>query len=207
MGIVEIFQKGGVMMYFILAASIASLAVFIEKLWELGSERVVPQGFLRKVRHLMQHHDADGALVACKENDSPMARVIAQGLRYIHLGRPEAREAMNDVGQMEIQHLSKWISVMGVSTTIAPLLGLLGTVLGMIKVFVDLSQYENPAIGVLARGIYEALITTAAGLPVGIISFLFYTYAQSRVNRISAAMEAVAIDVMDILDSDKDESE
>ena len=199
MGIIDIFEKGGVMMYFILAASIAGLAVFIEKLWELNSERVVPRGFVRKVHHLLERHDLDAALTACKEDDSPVARVVAQGLRYIHLGRQEAREAMNDVGQMEVRRLAKWSSVIGASATISPLLGLLGTVLGMIKVFVDLSQYENPSIGVLAHGIYEALITTAAGLPVGILCFLFYTYVQSRVDRLSSAMEAVAIKVMDII--------
>jgi len=207
MGITELFDKGGVMMYFILAASIAALAVFIEKVWELGTERIVPQAFMRKVMHLLQNHDTKAALTACREDNSPMARVIAQGLQYIHLGRQEAREVMNDVGQMEVQRLSKWSSVIGVSATIAPLLGLLGTVLGMIKVFVDLSQYENPAIGVLARGIYEALITTAAGLPVGIIAFLFYTYVQSKVDRLSATMEAMAIDVMDVLSSDGDRAE
>lgn len=207
MGIAGLFAKGGVMMYFILAASIASLAVFIEKLWELGNERVVPRGFMRKVEYLLEKHDTEGALTACKENNSPMARVIAQGLRYIHLGRREVREAMNDIGELEVQQLSKWASVIGASATIAPLLGLLGTVLGMIKVFVDLSQYENPAIGVLAHGIYEALITTAAGLPVGIISFLFYAYVQSRVDRLSASMEAMAIKVMDALAPKGDEPE
>ena len=204
MGIGELFDKGGMMMYFILAASVASVAVFIEKLWELGTERVVPQGFMRKVLHLLSNHDTDAAITACRENNSPMARVIVQGLRYIHLGRQEVREAMNDVGQMEVQQLSKWASVIGVSASIAPLLGLLGTVLGMIKVFVDLSQFEHPAIGVLARGIYEALITTAAGLPVGIISFLFYTYVQSRIDHLSATMEAMAINVMDALSPEKD---
>jgi len=93
--------------------------------------------------------------------------------------------------------------VIGVSATISPLLGLLGTVLGMIKVFVDLSQYENPAIGVLARGIYEALITTAAGLPVGIMAFLFYTYVQSRIDRIATAMETAAMPVLEAASADR----
>ena len=205
MGIVELFEKGGVMMYFILAASVAALAVFIEKLWALGYERVVPASFVRKITHLLEKGDVDTALTACKEDNSPTARVIAQGLRYIHLGRREAREAMNDVGQIEVQEPAKWSSVIGVSATISPLLGLLGTVLGMIKVFVDLSQYENPAIGVLARGIYEALITTAAGLPVGIIAFLFHTYVQSRVDRLAAAMEEVALRVLDTKEPGEDQ--
>jgi biopolymer transport protein ExbB len=152
---------------------------------------------------LIQKKDMDAAITACTENDSPTARVIAHGLRYIHLGRQEVREAMNDIGQMEVQNLAKWSSVIGVSATISPLLGLLGTVLGMIKVFVDLSQYENPAIGVLARGIYEALITTAAGLPVGIMAFLFYTYVQSRIDRIATAMETAAMPVLEAASADR----
>ena len=199
MGIVELFEKGGVMMYFILATSIASLAVFIEKLFVLTNKKIVPEAFVRKVLHLIENGRVDDALTACREDDSPMARVIARGLETMSFGRVEAKEAMNDTGRLEVEELGKWSSVIGVCATIAPLLGLLGTVLGMIKVFADLSQYQNPSIGILARGIYEALITTAAGLPVGILSFLFYSYTQSKLDRITSRMEEVANTVLDEL--------
>jgi len=202
MDLFEFFDKGGPVMWPILFTSVAGLAVFLEKLWEFRGRAVLPDEFLRRIRHYVEAGDIQHAAAEAASNRSSIAVILRAGFQNIHKGRAERKEALVDAGQAEVAQMTRWISVMAVVATVGPLLGLLGTVTGMLKVFMDISQYDNPHISVLARGIYEALITTVAGLPVGILGYLFHAYTEGRLDRLSGAMAEEATWLLDHLPED-----
>lgn len=204
MDIVEFFEKGGPLMWPILATSVVGLGLFIAKMWETKQSRVIPLDLLKKVRHYLENNDYEKAEAECAGSSAPIASIFRVGFQAKDMERTIIKEKLTEVGQIEMGILARWSQVIGICATVGPLLGLLGTVTGMLKVFMDLSQYENPAIAVLARGIYEALITTVAGLPVGIMCSVFHAIVQGRLDRISARMEEEAIWLMDKLSQEKE---
>lgn len=196
------FIKGGWCMYPIAFFSVVGLAVFLERLFSLSRSRVISPLFVGRIEALVGEGRTNDALLVCQETNSPMARIMAAVLQRVGRSRERIKEAVEDVGRFEGAHLERYVEVVGTVAAIEPLLGLLGTIFGMITVFqrVEVAGLGDPAV--FASGIWEALITTAAGLCVGIPAFLFYKYLQARVDRLVLEMEARAVRLLDLVNQE-----
>ena len=195
----EYLVKGGVLMIPIAACSIVGLAVFFERAWTLRSGRNVPREVVRRAEDLVRRGQVEEAIAFCRRSRSPVARILLAALKNAGLERDAVKEAVQEVGRREAAHLERYVGVLGTVANVSPLLGLLGTVSGMIKAFtvISVEGVGNPAS--LAGGISEALITTAAGLTVAIPAFVAYRYFLSRVDRLVLELEQHAIHFVDLV--------
>lgn len=195
----EIIKAGGWLMAPILLCSLLSLAIFCERLWALRRERIVPKGLVGQVWQWHQKDSLDNRNLETLRNHSPLGRVLVAGLRNRHLDRAAVREGIEDAGRHVVHELERYLNTLGTIAAISPLLGLLGTVIGMIRVFIAITAAGVGDPGVLASGISEALITTAAGLSVAIPSLIFYRYLKGKVETLVVGMEEQAITLMDAM--------
>ena len=187
-------------MWPILLCSILGLAVIIDRYIVLRKAKINIPAFMVRIRGLLKKRDVSGAISYCMEEKSPVANIIRKGLKKYKLGHERVKEAIENAGTQEVAKLEKGLSVLATVAGIAPLLGFLGTVTGMISAFMrieDLAGAANPSD--LAGGIWEALVTTAFGLIVGIPALAFYNYFLNRVKKLVRDMEAVANDVVDVI--------
>lgn len=196
----SLLQQGGFLMYVILLCSIVGLAVFLEKLYHLHRAAIDPEPLLRRVRELIGEANTASALSLCRETPGPVAHIIAAALSKAGLSRSEIKEAIENAGLREVSRLESRLGVLATVAHIAPLLGLLGTVLGMIRTFKTIENLDglvNPSN--LAGGIWEALLTTAFGLIVAIAAFVAYNFLVSRVEKMVGQMEVGAVEIADLL--------
>jgi biopolymer transport protein ExbB len=209
MELFSIFLKGGIIMWFILACSIIGLTVIIDRYIVIRKAKINVPAFMVRIRGLLKKKDVSGAISYCMEEKSPVANIIRKGLTKYKLGHERVKEAIENAGRQEISKLEKGLAVLASISGIAPLLGFLGTVTGMITAFMtieDLAGSANPSD--LAGGIWEALLTTAFGLMVGIPALAFYNYFVGAVKKLVGDMETVANDVVDtIQDSSSSQSD
>lgn len=198
----QFVMKGGYLMYPIMICSIITLAILFERLFALRRSRIIPEKFIIEVSDLVRQERMEDAMTQCRLNNSSIARVLMAGISRHKKTRMQVKEAIEDVGRLEAANLERFLTVLGTIAGIAPLLGLLGTVTGMIKAFSVISQagIGNPQM--LAGGISEALITTAAGLTVAIPAFVFYKLLRSRVDKRILRMERVSIEILDLIDQE-----
>ncbi len=205
MDLFSIFLKGGLLMWAILACSVLGIAVVVDRFIVLRKAKINVPAFMVRIRGLVKKKDISGAISYCMEEKSPIANIIRKGLKKYNLGHERVKEAIENAGRQEISRLEKGLTVLASVAGIAPLLGFLGTVTGMIQAFMiieDLKGAANPSD--LAGGIWEALLTTAFGLIVGIPALAFYNYFLSAIKKLVGDMETVANDVVDIVqDSSK----
>lgn len=205
MDITELFEQGGPLMWAILAASIVGVGVFLERLWTLQRTRVLPRPFVERIRAMVAKGKTSEALLLCEENGSSIALVMAAALRAYEgeSSRGGIKEAVEEVGAREVAHMDRNVEIVGTIATISPLLGLLGTVVGMIQVFREfVSAYAAGTVGPdsFAQGIWQALITTAYGLTVAIPTLLLYRYLQGRNNSLVLEMEEDAMGIVNLLE-------
>lgn len=199
----EFLSKGGWIMVPIGIASIIALALFLERIWSLQRNKALPSRFLEVVDKLLRDGRYTEAEALCHQNDSHIARVLEEGIRYAGLDQAVIRERMEAAGQREVFFMERFTGALGSIATVAPLLGLLGTVTGMISVFQRVvsqsgsGQAVDP--GALANGIWEALITTATGLTVAIPTYLAYRFVLSIVDRYAVEMADVALKASEYL--------
>jgi biopolymer transport protein ExbB len=196
----EFLARGGPIMIPIALGSVTALAILFERLWSLRRGSVIPPTFIAGVRKLVARGEHEKALALCQKNPTPMARVVEACLRYRTLRRKDIKESIEDIGRQEVAQMSRLIEALGIIAAVSPLLGLLGTVTGMIQAFRQVvAASARGAIDPsrLANGIWEALITTAAGLSVAILAYLAYRYMMGRANRIAAMMERQALEILD----------
>ncbi len=201
MDLLSIFLKGGWIMYFILICSIIALAVIIEKFIVLRKAKVNVPAFLIKIRAMLKKKDIEGAMNFCLQERTPVSNIVRKGLKKFRFGHQRVVEAIESAGRQEIGRLEKGLSILATISGIAPLLGFLGTVTGMIGAFMKIQELQgsaNPAD--LAGGIWEALITTAFGLIVGIPALAFYNYFVSAINKLVMDIELITNDIIDLLD-------
>ena len=197
----EIVQAGGIMMGPIILASIVAAAIFLERLWTLQSKRVLPNELTQKVwRWVEQRQIQDKHIVALQQN-SPLGKILAAGLLNRYRDRTVIRESIEDTGRHVVHELERFIGTLGTIASLSPLMGLLGTVFGMIRTFnaITTAGIGNPAS--LAGGIAEALITTAAGLTVAIPALLAYKYLRGRVQALVVQMEKEAMKLVEALEA------
>jgi biopolymer transport protein ExbB len=197
---IELFQQGGLVMYPILACSIIFVAILIERLFHLHRAQINTGEFIAGIRTIIKKRNMAEAISICEETPGPVAHVIQAGLVKHDRPKAEIKEAIDDAALHEVPRLEKNLVVLATIAHIAPLLGLFGTVLGMIDVFRTIESLRGSVQpGRLAGGIGEALITTAAGLAVAIPVFIAYNYLVSRVGALVWDMERSATEVVDLL--------
>lgn len=190
-------------MWAILAASVLGVAVVLERLWSLQRPRVLPRAFVDRIRAMVSKGKTSEALLLCEENRSSIALLMAAALRaYSHdKNRAEIKEAVEEVGNREVAQFDRNVEIVGTMASASPLLGLLGTVIGMIQVFkAFVDAYPQVRPDTFANGIWQALITTAAGLVVAIPLLMAYKFLQGRNDRIIIAMEEDAMGIVDLLE-------
>ncbi len=206
MDLAEFFEQGGPLMWVILAAAVVGVFVFMERLYSLSRPKILPRAFVDRVRAKVAKGEIKEAQLLCEENDSSIARMMAAGLRA-HRGGKErggVKEAVEEVAGREIAFLDKYVDVVGTVASITPLMGLLGTVIGMIQVFqrfVGAYAQGQATPDVFAQGIWTALITTAYGLMVAIPMLVLYKILQGRNDRLIVEMEEDAMGLVDLLES------
>jgi len=195
----DFYVKGGFFMHPILLCSILSLAILMERLWNLRRKKVIPEALLPKVERLIREQKFSEAVSACKADTSSLARIIMAGLKNAHLKRETLKEALIETGGREAAFLEKYLEALSTIASISTLLGLLGTISGMIEIFAVISRETavNPAT--LAGGISEALNTTAFGLVVAIPTTVFYKYLMGKAEAMIVEMEEYATHMVELL--------
>src|SRR5690606_25058434 len=188
----EIVQAGGWLMVPIIACSVIAAAIILERLWTLQEKRVLPKHIVTYVRDWMQHNELEPEHLQKLHQSSPLGQILAAGLASRDAPRDVVRERIEDSGRHVVHELERYLNPLHTIAAICPLLGLLGTVIGMIKVFAAImaNGVGNPAS--LAGGISEALVTTAAGLSVAIPALIGHRYLRSRVDGLVVKMEKEA---------------
>jgi biopolymer transport protein ExbB len=195
----ELVRAGGPFMWPIIACSIAAVGILLERLWTLQRKRVLPQDLIKKVAQLAESGQVSPKVIEALEKNSPLGRVLAAALANRDRGRAIMMERVEDTGRHVVHELERFLNSLGTIASISPLLGLLGTVTGIIRAFnaVMLGGMGDPRL--LAGGISEALVTTAGGLAVAIPSFIAYRYLRGKVERIVIDMEKIAVTFADSL--------
>ncbi len=200
MSILGLLAEGGVLMIPLFLLSLLAVYVIAERWRSLNNSRMEIDGFLRTIEGMLKDGDRQRALTYCDGIDKPLARILKAGIR--RLGRPirDIEDAIRNAGKKEIFHLEKRMNWLATIAGVAPLIGFTGTVTGMIEAFMDIQALQgnvNPSV--LAGGIWEALITTATGLIVGIIAYGFYNFLLGKINRMIHELENASADFVDLL--------
>jgi biopolymer transport protein ExbB len=196
----EMLQRGGFLMVVLGGCSIVALGVFIERLFYYKRSRMNVSEFLAGVLALVRRQSYREAIIRCEEGHGPIVSVVRTAIYKRHLPPAELREVVREIAQLAIPDLEANISLLGTIGYIAPLLGLLGTVTGMIAAFEKINRMSGAAsVGDLSQGIYTALITSAAGLAVAIPCYLAHNFLVARVHALVADMERAGIETIHTL--------
>lgn len=200
---IDLIIKGGIFIYPIILCSIIALAIFIERLWTLRRKKVIPPGFISKVEEKVKALRISEAVYLCENDNSSIAKVFLAGLKSMGKGMWLVKEAIEDKGGREGVILERYLGILSTIANLSTLLGLLGTVSGMMKIFKVISEAgENPAI--LAGGIAEALITTFAGLCVAIPVMACHRILKDKAESLIFEMEEYCINLIELMEgSDK----
>jgi biopolymer transport protein ExbB len=203
MSLWQVFLSGGPVMWPILLCSIFALAIALEKFWHLHKISIDTQDFLNKILDKMKHRDTKEALQICDNTKSPIANILKAGILKYDRPRPQIIEAIEDASLYEIPRIEKNLTALATIAHVSPLLGLLGTVTGMVRCFqviqAKATTFHPVSPGDLAGGIWEALLTTVAGLIVAIPTFVAYNYLVSRINHYILEMEKASTELVNFL--------
>lgn len=200
LSILDLAIKGGWIMIVLAVMSVIAVYIFIERYLTINKASKEDKHFMNNIRDFMHNGRLDSALSLCRNNESPIARMIEKGL--IRIGRPlnDINIAIENVGKLEVSRMEKNIAGLATIAGAAPMLGFLGTVTGMVIAFYDMSMAGNNIdIALLSNGIYQAMITTVGGLIVGIVAYVFYNILVARVEKLVFILEMRASEFMDLL--------
>lgn len=204
----EIFQSGGLLMWPLLLCSIIALAIIAERFWTLQKRNVAPADLLQQVLDHEKANRVSDDLLKLLVKSSPLGRLFAVGLVNRDHGREIMKEAIEEEGSIVVHELDRYLNTLGTIAAITPLLGLLGTVIGMIQVFTSITpEVMTQGIGdptILAAGISKALITTATGLAIGIPALMFHRYFKGKVHSLTVAMEQQSVKLVEIIQGDRE---
>ena len=200
--VMDLLFKGGFMMIPILLLFIITIYILIERILIINKESKSPKNFTDEIIKRINNNDINGAKLICDDTNNPIARMILKGLNKIESSLKNIETSIENVGKIEIYNLEKNLSLLATISGAAPMMGFLGTVTGMIQAFISIAQEEGAVSPkLLSSGIYEAMITTAAGLFVGIVAYLAYNYLVSRVEKLIHRMEYSTIEFIETLQS------
>jgi len=201
----ELVKAGGWLMVPILLCSIMAAAICVERFWTLRPSQVAPRNLLPKVWNWVRNGELDNDRLRELRAGSPLGQILAAGLVSSKWGRDVMKESIEEVAGQVVHEMERYLNTLGTIAAITPLLGLLGTVIGMIKVFSSIQLEGTGNAAVLAGGISQALITTAAGLTIAIPSLFFYRFFQRRVDELVVGMEQEAIKLVEALHGERPE--
>ncbi|MGM0587517.1 MAG: MotA/TolQ/ExbB proton channel family protein [Bacteroidota bacterium] len=202
MSLFDILLQGGWLMIPLLLLSVVTIYVVVERWYVLNESSIEVDSFLETIASMLKSGDSSRAIDYCEEIDKPMARILESGIK--RLGRPirDIEDSIKNAGKKEIFMLEKKMNWLATIAGVAPLIGFTGTVTGMIEAFMEIQSLQgnvNPSV--LAGGIWEALITTASGLVVGILAYFFYNYLLGKINRMVHELENASAEFIDLLQS------
>jgi biopolymer transport protein ExbB len=198
--VIDLIVKGGIVMYPIIFCSIIALAIFLERLWVLRRKLVIPPELVRSVEDQLKKHNISEAIFLCQNDNSSIAKIFLAGLKNVGRGMWLVKEAIEERGGREGIILERNVGILSTIANLTPLMGLLGTVFGMMKTFKVISQTSvNPAL--LAGGIWEALITTATGLFVAIPTLVCYRILKVKAESLVFEMEENSIRIIEIMEN------
>ena len=197
---IDLAAKGGIVMWPLLALSVIAVFIFAERCVVVHRALRINESFIGNIRSYIAEERLEAAVSLCQSHPSPVSRMIEKGIK--RMGRPltDIQAAIENVGNVEIARLEKGLPMLAAISGGAPMLGFLGTVTGMISAFFNMAAAgSNLSIDHLASGIYEALVTTVAGLVVGLVAYFGYNYLSSRISAVMHKLETTTIEFMDIL--------
>ncbi|MDA7775435.1 MotA/TolQ/ExbB proton channel family protein [Pseudomonadales bacterium] len=203
----ELVQAGGWLMVPILLCSVISAAICVERFWTLRATQIVPKNLLVQVWNWIRSNEMDNKKLRELRAGSPLGQILAAGISNHKRGREQMKESIEEVAGHVVHEMERYLNTLGTVAAVTPLLGLLGTVIGMIKVFTAIKLEGTGNAAVLAGGISEALITTAAGLSVAIPSLFFFRFFQRRVDELVITMEQEALKLVEVLNGDRANAE
>jgi biopolymer transport protein ExbB len=196
----ELTLAGGPLMIPLLICSIIAIYIFVERILTINKANVSSDAFMGRIKELVLKGDINGAKILCSQHDTPVARMIEKGVTRIGSPLKNIEASIENVAKIEVFRLEKNLSVLATIAGAAPMIGFLGTVVGMVSAFIAIAQEEGSVSPkLLADGIYTAMITTVAGLVVGIIAYLGYNYLVTRVSKVVHKMEYSSIEFIDLL--------
>lgn len=195
----EIIQAGGWLMLPLLVASVVALAICVDRLLALRIEKVAPESAYAKVLAYWQQPQRDPKQAEVLRESSPLAAILVQAVPHYATGRESVKETLTDAAGHEIHRLERGLNSLGTIAAITPLLGLLGTVIGMIRVFTEITVHGTGDASILAGGISEALITTASGLTIAIPALMMHRYFLRRLDAIVVVMEQQSIQLLNTM--------
>jgi len=202
----ELVKAGGWLMLPIIVCSVVALAIIVERLWSLQMRRVLPKHLVAQVWRWEKVHQLNDENLRDLQASSPLGSILSAGILNRYQSRDIMKESIEDTGRHIVHELERYLNTLGTIAAITPLLGLLGTVIGMIKVFATITTQGVGNPGALAGGISEALLTTAAGMSVAIPTLMFFRYFRGRVRMLVLRMEQEAMTMVEIMHGQRDGS-
>jgi len=196
---IELLSRGGPLMIALLICSVLSLAIIIERLFSLRQSRIMRVDILMEIEIAIKKRDLPAALEWTEKEASPMTKIAKVAVINSDKPKEDLKTSIEEAGRMEIPKLEKFMTILQTITVISPLLGLLGTVTGMIKVFQTIVSEGTGNAGILAGGISEALLTTAAGLSIAIPTLIFYNYFNKKIEHMIVEMEHLSVTLYELL--------
>ena len=206
--LIEMASKGGWLMWVLLALSIIAIYIFGKKLWMITQAGKIDKDFLMDIRDYLHEGKVKSALTLCSKYDAPVARMVEAGVQRFGKPLSDVQTAVENVGNVEVARLEKGLPYLATIAGGAPMIGFLGTVIGMVRAFFDMANAGNNIdISLLSGGIYTAMITTVGGLIVGILAYFGYNYLTAQISNLMFKMETATIDFMDLLHEPADKEE
>jgi biopolymer transport protein ExbB len=195
----EMLLKGGPVMIPLAIFLVVAIYIIIERLIVINRSAKVPHNFMNNIRDFILSGNIDSARAVCKTTNAPVARMIEKGINRI--GRPLAdiEKSIENVGKLEVSKLEKNLNFLGIIAGIAPMLGFIGTILGVIRIFYNIAQAGTIEVRYVADGLYEKMVSSASGLIVGIIAYAAYHYLSALVDKVVFKMESTSVDFIDVL--------
>ncbi len=204
MSVLDLLKPGGIIMFPLLLCSVLALAIIIERFWTLRVSRLAPKSMVQDLWASIRKKELNARKIKELKEAAPLGRVLAAGLINAKHGREIMKESIQEEASHVVHEMERFLTALGTIAVITPLLGLLGTVIGMIKVFAQLQLEGAGNAAALAGGISEALITTAAGMTVAIPALIFHRYFLRRVDEIVVDMEQESLRLVEVLHGDRE---
>ena len=200
MSLWDMTLQGGWIMLILAVFSVIAMYIFIERFITINKAAKNDNMFMETIRNYMKDGKLDDAKVLCQKTSTPLSRMIEKGISRIGKPLNDIQTAIENVGNLEVSNLEKGVALLAMISGAGPMLGFLGTVIGMIRAFYDMSMAGNNIdIELLSTGIYQAMVTTVGGLIVGIIAFIFYNILVSQIDKVVNLLESKSIEFMDVL--------
>lgn len=201
---IDLLKAGGYIMYPIVLCSLAAFVICVERSWSLRRSRITPKHLVAQVWSWIKNNQLDKGRLKKLKDSSPLGEILAAGLVNHAHGRETMKESIQDAGRLATISLERYLNTLGTIAQVTPLLGLLGTVIGMIRVFTVITVQGTGDSAVLAGGISEALITTATGLIIGIPALIFHRHFERKVDELVVAMEQEALKMVEVLHGERE---